>query len=208
MAHHSCIGWVQVGGAWALWMLHFHVCPWFFCCSCVCHDLEACLAFVAHSATHSWPLVKWMSHWVFILYILPPPCAGSYLGMGLSFFNPTLTLFVGWSTPSLCRPVVYAMLLFDLCLLGLFWACCMLSFYSIPIAQYYRWACTHVVLRFIGPFHHFQAPLAHFILLGILGPFHFLEHPWSIPILHFHGLLLSLLGFPNPNYHILYFRGL
>ena len=149
-----------------------------------------------------------MSHWAFILYILLPLWAESCLGMCLSFFNPILTLFVGRLTLLPCHPIVFAMLLFNLRLPGLLWACCTLPFSLVPVAQYYRWACTHAVLGFLGPFHCFGASLAHFILLGILGPFHFLRHPWPIPIYHSHGFLLSHLGFPNPNYYILYFRGL
>ena len=67
------------------------------------------------------------------------------------------------------------------------WAYCTFSFCSVPVAQYYRWACTHAILGFLGPFHCFGASLAHsialgaslahFILLGILRPFHFLGHP-------------------------------
>ena len=38
-----CIGWVQGGGAWALCMPSFHMCPKSVCCSFVCHGLEACL---------------------------------------------------------------------------------------------------------------------------------------------------------------------
>jgi len=41
MTHHSYIGWVQVGGVWALRLLHFRVCPKLVYCSCVCHGLEA-----------------------------------------------------------------------------------------------------------------------------------------------------------------------
>ena len=37
----SCIGWVQVGGAWALRMPLFHVCPKPACCSCVCRGWPA-----------------------------------------------------------------------------------------------------------------------------------------------------------------------
>ena len=61
------------------------------------------------------------------------------------------------------------MLSFDLYLLGLFWAYCTLSFCSVPVAQYYRWACTHVILGFLDPFHPFGASLAHFIPLGIMA---------------------------------------
>ena len=99
-----------------------------------------------------------MSHWAFILYILLPPQAGFCLGMGLSFFNPTLTLFVVQLTLLLCHLIVFAMLLFDLCLLGLIWACFTLSFCSVIVAQYYRWACTHAVLGFLGPFYSFGHP--------------------------------------------------
>ena len=38
-----CIGWVQAGGAWALCLPSFHMCPKSVCCSFVCHGLEACL---------------------------------------------------------------------------------------------------------------------------------------------------------------------
>ena len=38
----SCIGWVQAGGAWALRMPSFHMCPKFACCPFVCRGLEAC----------------------------------------------------------------------------------------------------------------------------------------------------------------------
>ena len=40
MTHYSCIDWVQVGGVWALCVLHFRVCPKLACCSCVCYGLE------------------------------------------------------------------------------------------------------------------------------------------------------------------------
>ena len=177
----------------------------------------ACLLFMrlpwpkglfACSATHSWPLMAWMSLWAFILYVLLPSWVESCLVVGLSFFNPSFNLFASRLTLLPCYPIVLAMLLFDLCLLGLFWACCMLSFCSILVAQYYHWACTHAILGFTSPFHRFWAPLAHFILLGILGPSHFLGHPWPISILYSHGLLLSLLGFLGLSHHILYFRGL
>ena len=173
-----------MGGTWALWVLHFHVCPWLACCSCIRHDLGPFLVFAARSATHFWPLVTWMSHWAFILHILLLPLAGSCLGMDLSFFNSTLTLFVGRLTLLPCHPVVSVMLLFNLCLLGLLWACCTLSFCSVLVAQYYCWACTHVVLGLLDPFHCFRASFTHFIHLGILGPFHFLKHLRPIPILH------------------------
>ena len=149
-----------------------------------------------------------MSLWAFILYVLLISWARPCLIVGFSFTNPFLTLFASRLIHLSCHPVIPAMLLFNLWLLGLFWACCMLSFCPIPIAQHYHWASTHAVLGYLGTFHHSLASLAYFILLVILSPFHLLRHPQPIPILHSHGLLLSILGFPDPNYHILYFRGL
>ena len=40
--------------------------------------------------------------------------------------------------------------------------------------------------------------LVNFIPLGILDPLYSFGHPWPIPFLHYHGLLLCLLGFPDP----------
>ena len=68
---------------------------------------------------------KWVTGLSSFISLLPP-WAGSYLCMGLSFFNPTLTLFVGRLTLLSCRLVVFVMLLFNFCLLGLFCACCTL----------------------------------------------------------------------------------
>ena len=80
------------------------------------------------------------------------------------------------------------------------------------------------LLGILGPFHHFRAPLSHlssFVpfysfrhprpvssLSGSFIPFYSFRHPRPIPILYSHGPLLSLLGFPGPNYHIIYFWGL
>ena len=40
MTHHSYIGWVQVGSAWALRVLHFRVRQKLVRCSCICRGLE------------------------------------------------------------------------------------------------------------------------------------------------------------------------
>ena len=128
--------------------------------------------------------------------------------MGFSFSNSFFTPFVSLLAFLSFHSVIPTVLLFDSCLLGLFWAYCMFSLYLIPMAWYYHWASIHAVLGLLGPFHRFWGFLSPFISLGILGPFHFLGNPRPIPVLHSHGLLLSLLGFPNLNYHILYFWGL
>ena len=93
--------------------------------------------------------------------------------MGFSLSNPFFTPFASRLALLPCHSVTPIMLLFDSCLLGLFWACCMFSLCLISVAQYYHWASIHAVLGFLGLFHHFRASLAHFISLGILGPFQF-----------------------------------
>ena len=118
------------------------------------------------------------------------------MGMGLSFFILILTFFVGWLTPLPHHPVGSAMLSFVLYLLGLFWAYYTLFFHLVPVAQHYCWAYAYAILGFINPFHSFRAPLAQFYSFG---------GPRPIPILTSHSPLLSILGFPDPNYHILYF---
>ena len=124
--------------------------------------------------------------------------------MGFSFSNPFFAPFAGLLALLSCYSVIPVVLLFDLCLLNLFWACCMLSLCLIPVAQYYHWASIHAILGFLGPFHCFRASLVHFSFLGILGPFHPFGHPRPILIFYSHGPLLSLLSFPSLNYHILY----
>ena len=52
------------------------------------------------------------------------------------------------------------------------------------------------------------ASLAHFISLGILGPLHSFGRPWFIPFLHSYGLFAKSFELPQPNYHIIYFKGL
>ena len=42
------------------------------------------------------------------------------------------------------------------------------------------------------------APLTYIIFLGILDSLHSFGHPWPIPFLHSHGLLLHFLGFSGP----------
>ena len=123
------------------------------------------------------------------------PC----LIVGFSFSSPFFALFEGLLALLPYHSIIPAVLLFDSCLLGFFWASCMLSLCLISVAQYYHWASIHTFLGFLGLFHCFQASLAHFILF---------RHPRPISILYSHGHLLSLLGSPGPNFHILYFWGL
>ena len=87
-------------------------------------------------------------------------------------------------------------------LLGLLYAFLLLNSISpvLSLGLYYA------VSGFLGPFHRFWAPLSHFILLGILDSFHHFRAPLShlgsfVPFVfpsHYHGLLLTSLGFPGP----------
>ena len=67
------------------------------------------------------------------------------------------------------------------------------------MTQYSFWIYTHTALGFLDPLHYLWAPLSHFFLLRQPWPICF---PWAFSahflILHSHGLLLTLLGFPNP----------
>ena len=69
----------------------------------------------------------------------------------------------------------------------------------LSMTQYGYWIYTHATLSFLNLLHCLCAPLSHVFLL---------EHPWPICFpwpslahfltLHSHGLLLTLLGFPDP----------
>ena len=89
---------------------------------------------------------------------------------------------------------ILAMVLFDLCLLGFFWACCLFL-----MTQYGHWIYTYATLGFLDSLHCLWALLSHFFLLRHPWPIFF---PWAslahFLILHSHGLLLTLLGFPDP----------
>ena len=66
----------------------------------------------------------------------------------------------------------------------------------VTMTQHGHWIYAHATLGFLDPLHCLWAPLAHFFLLGHPRPICF---PWASSahflILHFHGLLLTLLGF-------------
>ena len=159
------------------------------------------------SAAHFWPLVAWMGFWAFILYGLLPLRAGPYLIVGFSLFNPFFTHSVGLLMLLSCHSTIPAVVLFDPCLLGLFWARCMLSFYLIIVAQYYHWACIHATSGFLDPFHCLRASLAHFFLLGHPQPISFLWASLTHSNFVFPWGFVNSFGFSRPNYHILYFWG-
>ena len=109
--------------------------------------------------------------------------------MGFSLFNPFFTPSVGLLMLLPCHSAILAMILFDSCLLGLFWTCCMLFFYLILAAQYIIIASIHAIPGFLNPFHCLRASSAHLLLFG---------HPRPILILHSYGSLLTLLDFLSP----------
>ena len=80
----------------------------------------------ARSAAHSWPFVAWTILWSSILH-------GCFLqGLGLAWlwaflpFSPLFVPSVGLAVFLPCHSVILAVALFDLCLLGLFQAYCIL----------------------------------------------------------------------------------
>ena len=100
----------------------------------------------------------------------------------------------------------------------LFWAS-LAHFIAFGLFCPIRASLSHfILLGILSSFHHFRAPLSHFILLGILNSFHHfqarLSHlfslgrpkpicfPWASSALfltsHYHGLLLTSLGFSGP----------
>ena len=152
MAHHPYIDWVQVSGAWALCMLYFHVCSWLVCCSGVCHDLKAYLYLLLLVLDLLW--CECFS-WAFVLHVLLHSWAGPCLIVAYSFSNPSFAPFVGLLALLPCQSVIPTMLLYDPCLLGSFWACCILSLCLILVVRYYHWPSIHTILSFIDPFHYF-----------------------------------------------------
>jgi len=109
--------------------------------------------------------------------------------MGISFFNPALVFFVGRLTLLPRRLIAFAMLHFGLCSLDLLWACRGLSLLLnscnlvllLGLFSYYFWLPWPVLFLW--------ASLAH------SNP----SFPWAFA---------KSFGLLQPNYYILYFRGL
>ena len=121
--------------------------------------------------------------WVSILCILFPFYARSCLGTSPFFFNSAPISFYCWFVGRLVflprHFIAFVMLLLDLCLLGLLWACHIFFLYSVHVAQYFCWVNSHTIL-------------------GLLSPFYSFGHSWPILFLHSHGILINLSGFPGP----------
>ena len=149
MSHRAYIGWVQVSGAWALCVLHSHVSLWFVCRSCIFHCLWICLVSLRIFTTY-------------FLTLCGVGESGSCLGTGPFFFNSTPVSFyfwfVGWLVFLSCHSIAFVMLLLDLCLLGLLWACHVLFLYLVHVDQYFCLVNSYNILGFLGPFYSFGYP--------------------------------------------------
>ena len=163
MTHHSCIGWVQVGTAWALHMLHFHVRQKLVPCSSVCHGLEIHLYILSLILDLLWREL-YFDFPFFISLLLSR--VRPYLIVGFPLFSLFFALFVILLSLLPYHSTIPAVVLFDPCLLGLFWACCIFFSQLVTMTQYGHWIYTHATLRFLDPLHCLWAPLSHFFLLG------------------------------------------
>ena len=166
-----CIGWVQVGDVWALCVLYFWVRPKLVRCLCICHGLKAHLCVL--------PL---------ILDLLWRELLSDFYSLSLALLQG-LGLAQSWIFPSWAHSLLFlqscchflpcpfavpAVVLFDLCLLGLFGS----IVYSSPNDS--MWSLVSYSC-------HFGLFLAHFIayrffcpisfFLSILDPFTSLGHP-------------------------------
>ena len=108
--------------------------------------------------------------------ILHPLGLASSKGWALPYCRLFSLLAYCLLLPLACQYFYHIILLSDLCLLGLLWACCMLFSYLVIMTQYGHWIYTHASLGFLDPLHCLWAPLAHFFLLGHPRPICF---PWT-----------------------------
>ena len=198
MTHHSCIGWVQVGSAWALRVPHFRVRQKLVRYSCVCHGLEVHLCILPLILDLLWR--ELFSNFPFFIGLLLSR-VGPCLIMGFPLFSPFFTPSVILLPFLPYHPAIPTVVLFGLCLLASFGpaACSSLndSIWSLDLYSYYfglSWPITLLVGSFV-PFLSSWASLAHLLSLGILGPFSNFAFPWAFT---------NSFRLPWSNYRILY----
>ena len=122
MTHHSCIGWVQIGGAWP--------------CTCSTSVYVQSLS-AAHAFAMVWRLicvfcrssltfygVNYLSDFPFFITLLLSR-AGPCLIVGFPPFSPFFAHSVILLPFLPYHSVVPAMVSFDPCFLSFFWACCL-----------------------------------------------------------------------------------
>ena len=150
------------------------------------------------SATYFWPLMAWTGFWAFILCGLLPSKVGPYLIVGFSLFGSLLCSFRKLaSIPAM--PLCYSCC-------GVIWPVLARPFLDLLYAflsldysdQHCHWVCIHATWASLTYSIAYELPRSISSSLSILGPFSFIGHPWPIPILHFHELLLTLLSFLGP----------
>ena len=153
-------------------------------CSCVCHGLEVYLCILLLILDLLWrELFSDSPFFISLLLSRAEPCLIVGFPSFSSFFAPSVILLPFLSY----HFVVPAMVLFDQCLLGLFWACCMFISQLVTMTQYSHWIYTSCYFGLSWPIT---------LLVGSFGPF---LPPWASSahflILHSHEFLLTLLGF-------------
>jgi len=122
MTHHSCIGWVQVGNVWALCVLHFSVRQKLVHLSCVHHGLEVHLCILPLILDLLWrELFYDFPFFIGLLLLKAEPCLIVSFSLFTPLFAPSVILLPFLPGHSVIPVVV----LFNPCLLDLFWACCM-----------------------------------------------------------------------------------
>ena len=163
MNNNSYIGWVQVGSACALRVLHFHVRQKLVRCSCICRGLEVHLCILPLILNLIWH--ELFSNFPFFIGLLLSR-AGPCLIVGFSLFSPLFAPSVILLPFLPCHFAIPTVVLFDRCLLGLFRARCMFFSQLVTMAQHGHWIYTHDTLGFLDPLHYLWALLAHFFLLG------------------------------------------
>ena len=161
MTHHFCIGWVQVSSVWTLHVLHFRVRQKPVRCSCVCLGLEVHLCILPLILDLLWrELFFDFPFFIRLLLSRARPYLIVSFPLFSQFFVLSIILLLSYHS------AIPAMVLFDLCLLDLFWACCIFFSQLVTMTQYGHWIYTHATLRFLDPLHCLWAPLSHFFLLG------------------------------------------
>ena len=178
-------------------MLHFRVRQKLVHCSWICHGLEVHLCILSLILDLLWREL-FFDFPFFISLLLSR--VGPYLIVSFPLFSQffVLSIILLLSYHS----AIPAMVLFDLCLLCLFWACCKFFSQLLTMTQYGHWIYTHATLGFLDPLHCLWAPLAHFFLLGHLWPISCLRHPRPISNFAFSWAFTNSFGFPWPNYLI------
>ena len=150
-----------------------------------------------HFAAHPWPLVAWIVFWSSILYSLLHSRVGPCLIVRFSLFSPLFAPSVILLPFLPCDSTIPIVVLFDPCLLGLFWTCCILFFHLITMTQHCHWVCIHAT----------WVSSIHSIAYGLPRPIFF---PWS-SLAHsnstFSWAFACSFGLPLLNYHILYLWG-